>query len=189
MIRPMQPGDLGWVAQTWQRTYRKSPAAKLVSGGVYSSEQSWLIDELLKRSTVIIHAAEGDPDTGLAWVCYDMTARIPVAHYAFCVSELRRTGLVRNLLLPLGPSWAYTHWCDIGALVARKLGGTFDPYLISRILLGKAESSTRSSSGQRATQPHHRVGQQAAVGHRAAPPASPAGDGRASGGTERWPAG
>jgi GNAT superfamily N-acetyltransferase len=134
MIRAMQPSDLGWIKQTWIRQYRKSPVARNVAGGIYSTEQSWLIDELIPRSSTLLLAADADHDTGLAWACMDVTRRPLALHYIYVVAELRGQGLEAQLLLPLGSGWVYTHWCEL----ARKHGGVFDPYLIARILLGKS---------------------------------------------------
>jgi GNAT superfamily N-acetyltransferase len=127
-LRPSEPGDRGFILDSWIRSYRDSPWARMM-GHAYTDGHDALIKRILGRSAVLVACYDADPETILGWACTERD----VVHYVYVKHKLRRRGIARMLLGPfVSREVRYTHMLpakpgnDNGWSVPQ--GWRFDPY-------------------------------------------------------------
>lgn len=105
-LRPGEANDFGFVIDSWIRSYRDSPWARL-AGTCYVAGHDALIKRLMTRSATTVACYEADPDTILGWACTEGR----IVHYVYVKHSLRRKGIARMLLTPYltRGGVAYTH--------------------------------------------------------------------------------
>lgn len=101
IIRPAEPGDRGYIIDTWLQTYRPSPFARKLPDWAYWSRfgHVGLVEHLVDSPDTRI-AVACLPEGGAwqyGWVAYTFVPGL-IVHYLFVRQEFREQGLGRVLL-------------------------------------------------------------------------------------------
>lgn len=112
VLRGMTAGDVGFVLDSWRRSYDDAQHARAPSLAVYLRTQRAVIEQCLRTSEVTIAHWPDVADQILGWVCHRGDLGYPVVHYAFVKKDFRKRGLGRSLFEhaagKAGPVWT-TH--------------------------------------------------------------------------------
>lgn len=98
-LRPAEPGDRGYVLQTWLESYRQSPWAHQLPEFAYWSRfgHVGLVEDVAFRSPVVVACLPETPSFIYGWCCHSAVPPEPVLHYMFVRHEFRRQGFGRLL--------------------------------------------------------------------------------------------
>lgn len=92
-----------FILSSWLQSYRQSQYAGVVPNHLYVSTHETAIEQLLERgATVIAVTAKDEPDQLMAWLCYEVSEKGLVVHYAYTKEIYRRMGLIKLILNQLG---------------------------------------------------------------------------------------
>lgn len=116
-LRQGEPGDRGYILETWLQTYRGSPMGRKLPDWAYWSRYGHvgLVEDLLATELVAVVCLPSSPAFIYGWCCYGVThgqpgSLAPVLHYVFVRHEFRRQGFGRLLLEALeAPLLEVTH--------------------------------------------------------------------------------
>lgn len=97
VIRPMQPGDVSLVLNSWLKSYRDCPASWGTTNDVYFRAQKAVISKLLSRCNVAIASDPQDDDQIFGWLAWEETKDDIVVHYIYVKSLFQRMGVARRL--------------------------------------------------------------------------------------------
>jgi GNAT superfamily N-acetyltransferase len=100
VVRPMLAGDLGFVLNSWLRSYHESDVARYVPNDVYFADAGHhgICVRLLQETPALMACDAANPHTLYGWVC----GAPGVLHYAYVKSPFRRLGIARLLLQHAG---------------------------------------------------------------------------------------
>lgn len=98
-FRPMEPGDVNFVLDSWIRSYRESPWAGVVPNHRFFEVMHEAIEGLIARGTkVVVACAKTDTTRILGWVAYERLHDGVACHYVYVKDPFRRRGLATELL-------------------------------------------------------------------------------------------
>jgi len=121
--------DVAWIKKTWIRNYyRNSPIVKMVEASIYGAGQDAIVNRLLDVSYVTVACSPSNEDDLVGFLVKAIKA--PALHYVYVSKQARREGIAKRLIGEMARPWYYSHLTDVGKLVASKLGGTYDPFLL-----------------------------------------------------------
>lgn len=108
-LRPVQPGDMGFIVNSWVRSYENSPFARAL-GPAYLNLQDTIAKRIIAKEATLVLCLSDDPETIVGWACTGEN----VVHYVYVKSAWRKRGLAKRLLAPyMGRSdVAFTHEQD-----------------------------------------------------------------------------
>jgi hypothetical protein len=136
VIADATPDDLGFVGDSWRRSYRDSPGTYNWPQAAYDAWIGVRLDELLPRCRVTVARPLDWAEGVLAWVASEQRADAYVVQWAFCKAPFRRSGLVAALIeaqQPRGAMQFSAKSFHTGATaLARKFGFRFVPEASNR---------------------------------------------------------
>lgn len=137
VIADATPDDLGFVGDSWRRSYRESPGTYNWPQAAYDAWIGVRLAELLPRCRVTVARPEDWAEGVLAWVASERRPGAYVLHWAFCKGPFRRSGLVSALVEAQRPELGAMHFTaksfHAGATaLARKFGFRFVPEASNR---------------------------------------------------------
>jgi GNAT superfamily N-acetyltransferase len=97
IIRPMCPGDVPLVLNSWLKSYRDCPATWGVGNDDYFRVQKAVISKLLGRCNVAIACDTADPDQIFGWLAWEETPGEVVVHYIYVKHLFQRMGVAKQL--------------------------------------------------------------------------------------------
>ncbi len=98
-FRPMQPGDVSFVKDSWLKSFRDSPWAGVIPNNLYTETTNEMVEQLLARGArVEVCAAAHDDNKILAWCCSEPVKGGIACHYLYTKDPFRRKGLGTTLL-------------------------------------------------------------------------------------------
>jgi hypothetical protein len=109
-LRPMRETDRALVINSWVRSYsERSPEARDYTGaamGLFGRDYTRVVVGLLERSRVIVASLADNPDSAIAWMCWEGET----LHYVLVKRRWRKLGVARWMLADFGEMpVAYTH--------------------------------------------------------------------------------
>lgn len=120
----MQSSERNLVKHDWFLSFRKF--APNVRPDVYDEYQNDQINRLIEDCPPIIATLEAVPDEVVGWSCRGDK----VIHYLYVKHAFRRLGI--GSILAHGAKF-YTHETRAGALLFKKTGSLFNPYLVAGV--------------------------------------------------------
>ena len=112
-FRPLDPDEMGFVMDSWFRSYRNSEWAGVIPNHLYYPTMREMLASLISRGAKILAAIavteEGERVIG--YVCHENKKMETVLHYLYVKDPYRRAGLGKKLvsLATEGPYLLYTH--------------------------------------------------------------------------------
>lgn len=144
-IRTATEKDIGFLFNSWLKSFKASPAVKSIPGAVYFDAHHKVIESIFKRAVVLVACSPQDPNQIFGYCCTEEVEGVQVLHYCYTKEAFRRMGLQALLLeeAKLGPSYFYTHYTKLFAEQIRRnnFKAVYNPYLQTSPA-NKAEEST-----------------------------------------------
>jgi hypothetical protein len=98
-FRPMAPGDVNFVLDSWLRSYRESPYAGCIPNNRFFDIMHEAVEGLLARGAKVeVACAKHDPDKILGWLCGEIINEELCLHFCYVKDPYRRMGLMTELL-------------------------------------------------------------------------------------------
>ena len=133
--------DIGFIFNSWLKSYRNSYFAKPISNTVYFAEHHKVIEKLAKTSQILIACNKEDEAQIYGYVCAEKVDGIFVIHYAYVKQPFRRLGIAKLLLSSFDHDFSqaavYTHNTNIGEKLSMKYNLVYHPYLIINVEPGE----------------------------------------------------
>lgn len=114
-IRRYKAGDLPLILDSWLNSFRDGAFVRGIPDNIYYDRHRRVVDDLLKRSFVLVLCSEKNPNVIVGWLCGEKTAeRALIIHYVYIKRRFRKQGFGRilvQMLLDLEKPVAvvYTH--------------------------------------------------------------------------------
>lgn len=132
-IRPATEADISFLFNSWLKSYKASPAVKSVPGAVYFDAQHKVLEQIFKRSQVLVACAPTDHNQIFGYCCTEIVDGVNILHYAYTKEAFRRMGLQALLLeeAKLTDSYFYSHYTKLFAEQIRRnnFKAVYNPYL------------------------------------------------------------
>ena len=138
VVREAVESDHACVFATWLHSYRhNSQFTKRIPDGIYYSKHHSVIENLLKRSKLVIATTEEDTSVILGWSCYESSESIAglivpaIIHYVYVKPDFRKAGVATKLLEEVaGPGVMYSHETFMvrGLMMSKLKRPVFNPY-------------------------------------------------------------
>lgn len=132
-IRTATEADIGFIFNSWLKSYKNSAFSKYIANPVYFDLHHKVIESILKRSKVLIAAQPSDPTRIFGYVCVEEVSGTHVVHYAYTKESFRKMGLLKLLIeeAQLPDMVFYTHSTVSSSMVLPKIGkrAIYNPYL------------------------------------------------------------
>lgn len=114
-IRPATPDDMGFVWDSWLKSWRKSPWAGCIPNNLYFETTRSAIEQLVGRgATFLVACLAAEPDKILGWCCHELsqdTTPRTVVHYVYVKDPYLSLGIAGQLVngLPGAKPGFYSH--------------------------------------------------------------------------------
>lgn len=135
--RELTNTDIGFVFNSWLKSYKNSPIARCVPTSVFYSGQHKLIEHLIANSTTIVACSKEDPLQIFGYICASRVQGILVVHYIYVKQTYRMLGVGKMLLnhfdFQLSSASCYTHRTETGDRLSAKFNMVYHPYLAMNI--------------------------------------------------------
>lgn len=117
------------------KSYKNSQFGLTLSNTIFFKRHHALVTKLLETASVLVVAAEDNPDLIHSYIIYEYLEDVPVVHYVFCKYSYRHLGFTKRLLNQVitDPTSIvlYTHRTKGGDnLVAHYSKAIYDPYYL-----------------------------------------------------------
>lgn len=138
MISAYRPADdADYVYHTWLQCMAGADWAKAMPSPHYYRAQKLLIDDLLGRSTVLVHRSLEVENAIRGYVVGEVVDGRPIVHWVYTRSSRRRQGIANALFGALAVSLgvdldggAFTHFRLPGARVLERQGMAYEPFYL-----------------------------------------------------------
>ena len=132
-IRPATQDDIGFIFNSWLKSYRNSHFAKFITNTVYYENHHKVIEQLVKDNEVKVACNENDPNQLYGYICAGRLDGFFVCHYIYVKHSFRAMGIGKSLLNSFNHDadtasiyTAHTRICD---RLAPKFNFVYIPYL------------------------------------------------------------
>lgn len=113
-IREAVGSDRGFIFSSWLRSYQKAPQWQFCDNRTYFEGQHKRMDEIVKRSSVLVTCNPAERHQIIGWVVYEVTLDKVIFHYVYVKDVFRghdvATGMVNAVLQADGGD--KTVWCS-----------------------------------------------------------------------------
>jgi hypothetical protein len=124
--------DESFILNSWLKEFRLSPFAETISNPVYYANQHRIIENIIKRSDVVVCCNEEDEDQIYGYAVGEHTEQGElVLHWLYVKRPFRGFGLselLTNKFERNGKKGYFTHLDNFMKFVAGKMGLIHDPY-------------------------------------------------------------
>jgi GNAT superfamily N-acetyltransferase len=96
MLRGAEPNEAPKIAEEWVGSYKRSPWARALGEIAYEAGHKRLIEQLLRRETLLVACLPDEPESRLGWSC----TGDGVVFYVYVDPSFRRLGIARALVAP-----------------------------------------------------------------------------------------
>lgn len=136
LVRPVIEADLGFILNSWLKSYRDSAWAKAMPAGVYYAHHEVVAKLLLLRASqaerAFVICDESDPEHLFGWIVANENAGGAVLHFVYVKSTYRGKGLARRLLSAAGITHdskaLFSHWTYASEKHLKSVCAGFNPY-------------------------------------------------------------
>lgn len=132
-LRPANADDVGFIFNSWLKSFRNSALASNMPNEVYFSEHHKVIERILKFYDVIVACNPEDVSQIYGFICGGYTDNILTIHYAYVKHTFRKMGIMREMLNSFehNPEYAsvYTHQSKPAKAIADKYNFIYHPYI------------------------------------------------------------
>lgn len=132
-IRAATEKDLGFIFNSWLKSYKSSAYSKFITNPVYYDMHHKVVESILKRSKVFVAVDPKDTDRIFGYICTEISADTHIVHYAYVKETFRKMGIFRLLIeeLKLPKAFFHSHSTLLGSTVAGRLdnNAVYNPYL------------------------------------------------------------
>lgn len=133
VLRPANSEDIGFLFNSWLKSFRNSDFAKKIANEIYYSEHHKIIEKLFAHYDVVVACNENDLAQIYGFMCAGDTENILTIHYIYVKHTFRRMGIAKSLLKSIGhdPDKAciYTHYSYKYKSIAEKYNMIYHPYI------------------------------------------------------------
>lgn len=132
-VRHATEGDVGFIFNSWLKSYRSSSFSKFIPGPVYFDHHHKVIEAILKRATVLVACNPKDNNQIYGYLVFEQQLDVFVGHYTYVKDAYRKMGVLGLLLnaAKLPNNYFYSHSTMLAGQVLSKLKsqGVYSPYL------------------------------------------------------------
>jgi len=133
ILRPATESDIGFIFNSWLKSYRSSAFAKSIINEVYFENHHKIIERLVQENQVIIACDEKDSNQFYGYICAGKVQDHFICHYMYVKHSFRGLGIGTELLNyfdhDIESISIYTHHTRICDKVAEKYNFVYMPYL------------------------------------------------------------
>lgn len=99
VFRPLEPGDVNFILDSWLKSYRDSDWAGVVPNHLYYQTMHESVEGLLARGAKIeVACARHDSTKILGWICSEIVKGGWCMHAVYVKDPYRRLGLAKELI-------------------------------------------------------------------------------------------
>ena len=124
--------DKSFIFNSWLKSFRHSPLAKPLCNEVYFKNHKVIVENILKRSRVLIACNPEDEDQIYGYIVYEpIIDDITVLHYVYVKFTYRKLGIARTIVegsIDIKNPILYTHHTETVKRIKDKLDLIYDPY-------------------------------------------------------------
>lgn len=141
-VREATPGDLSFIMSGWLKSFRVGTTCEGVGNDDYYGAHKQILQQLLRRCTVLIACDAAAPDVDVGFICAEMLDdSTRLLHYAYVKDDFRRHGICDMMLAGLdaiepAARTVCTHRTRRGAKLMRLKGWGYNPYILWSSLPG-----------------------------------------------------
>jgi len=132
-IRAATETDIGFIFNSWLKSYKQSSFSKFIPGAVYFDLHHKTIESILKRAKVLVAVNPADTNQIYGYIVYETVQETSVVHYCYVKESFRKMGILTLLLSEanLPEAFFYSHSTFSAALVTPKMKqkAVYNPYL------------------------------------------------------------
>lgn len=144
-LRLADKEDVGFIFNSWLKSYRNSLFAKPISNTVFFAEHHKVIEKLAKTSQILVACNKEDPAQIYGYACAERVDGVFVLHYIYVKQHFRRFGIGKLLLNSFDHNFeeeaaVYTHHTKIAEKLAAKYSLVYHPYLLINVEQDSEES-------------------------------------------------
>jgi GNAT superfamily N-acetyltransferase len=133
-FRAASEEDIGFIFNSWLKSFRHSYFAKVISNTIYYEEQHKILEALIKASKVIVACDEKDTSQIYGYAVGDEIDNFLIIHYVYVKHSFRNMGIGKALLnvFDHSPEKAaiYTMHTRTCERLAPKYNFVYHPYII-----------------------------------------------------------
>lgn len=98
ILRPPNEGDVGFIFNSWLKSYRDAPFVSGIPNTIYYREMHLAIEKVLARANVVIACDPGEPELIFGWgVGEGAKDGTLLLHYLYVKHALRKFGIAKSL--------------------------------------------------------------------------------------------
>ena len=152
--REANESDVGFIFNSWLKSYRQSLFAKTISNTVYYTEHHKILEKIIKdpNNKVIIACNEEDPTQIYGYICAGALEGFLVIHYVYVKHSFRNMGIGKLLLnmFDHDPSTAgiYTHHTKSADKLSAKYNFVYHPYILFNESEGESNESEKEETSE-----------------------------------------
>jgi GNAT superfamily N-acetyltransferase len=143
-LRPATEEDIGFIFNSWLKSYKFSLFAKNITNTIYYAEHHKVIEKLLKNHQTIIACNNDDISQIYGFINAGFVDGIFCLNYIYVKQPFRNLGVGKTLLNSFDhdPSNAsvVTHWTRMAERLAPKYNMVYHPYLMFNLKESSNES-------------------------------------------------
>jgi len=125
--------DVGFIFNSWLKSYRNSQFSRFISNTVYFTEHHKVIERLVQENKVIVACDEKDSNQLFGYICAGNVEGFFICHYIYVKHTYRNMGLGKELLNQFShdasTAGLYTHHTRIADRLAPRYNLVYHPYL------------------------------------------------------------
>ena len=131
-IRPANEEDVAFIFNSWLKSFRSSPFARVLSNEIYFAGHHKLIEKVLRRSQVSVVCNVDDSSQIFGYSVTERITGVLVIHYIYVKDSYRNMGIANTLLQNAGHDKrnfsCYTHHTKPCDLIASRYSLLYQPY-------------------------------------------------------------
>ena len=133
-LRKAVQEDVGFIFNSWLKSYKYSLFAKFITNTIYFAEQHKLIERLLKENETIIACNNDDPTQIYGFINAGIVDGILCVNYVYVKQNFRQLGVGKALLNAfehnVESASVYTHHTRMAERLAGRFNFVYHPYLL-----------------------------------------------------------
>ena len=142
-LRKATQEDVGFIFNSWLKSYRYSAWARSVTSTIYFAEQHKLIERILKENETIIACNNDDPTQIYGFINACHVQNIFCLNYIYVKQDFRNLGVGRTLLSAFEHdakvASIYTHHTRMAERLSAKYNMVYHPYILINTDLKETE--------------------------------------------------
>ena len=141
IIRPACDKDVGFILNSWLKSYRPSDANKLLGNDIYYTQHHAIFTKLLQACKVLVACADDDRDQILGYSITGSFGNVKVVVYVYTKFLFRQMGVANRLISAAGINlkepFFYTYLSQAGHHYRKKYPhAVYNYFLVSELIQG-----------------------------------------------------